>query len=201
MRFKKICAYMIAIIVTASLAAYAASELAPPAITRVSGEGQYVNRTFAETADIAAIVLEGEIIKSRTKILDEQSFTTDADGNMIVYETLQVPRTEVTIKIHDILKDEHGLSSNETIIVYDREVSDAVGRVNDERVRFVSQNAYEYHIGDQGIFLIEDDTRLWLDGFTSFYPIKESRNTIESEFDKKYNRPLTDLEQARSIFD
>ena len=73
----------------------------------------------------------------------------------------------------------------------------AIGTINGEKARFVSQDAYDYHVGETGIFLIEDDDGLWLDGFTSFYQIKEGKSTTESEFDKKYDKTPIEIEDAK----
>ena len=186
------------VIVAGTIAIYGVDELVPPIITRISGDAQYVDRTFGEQVEKAGIVLEGKVSDVRTKVFAEEAMETDENGNRVVFETLQIPRAEVTIKIEKVLKGDYELDSK-TIIAYDREVSDAVGRLNGEKARFVSQNAYDYQVGGSGIFLIENDGGLWIDGFTSFYPIEHNKSTIESEFYKKYGKDPMELKDARDI--
>ena len=121
---------------------YGVDELAPPGITRMSGEVQYVDRTFEERMEKSGVVIEGEIKDVGTQTFVEEMKETDKGGNQVVFETLQIPRAKVTIHIQKILKDNYGLNSD-TVIVYDRDVSDAIGKVNGVKARFVSQNAYD----------------------------------------------------------
>ena len=187
----------VAIVATASTL-YGIYEVSPPTITLVSGGAQYVDRTFEEDVEIVGIIVEGQITDVQTKIFTEEVMETDENGDQVVFETLQVPRNQITIKIQEILKDNYGLTSK-TVVVYDHAVSNAIGKVNGEKARFVYHDAYDYHVGEKGIFLIENDSELWLHGFTSFYPVKEGKSTIESEFGKKYGRTPVELEHAKDV--
>lgn len=200
MMHKKISIIAIVAIAAGVAAVYVLDELAPPATTRVSGEAQYADRIFGEQVEMAGVVLEGKVTDVKVKVFTEKVMEYDENGNQVVFETLSVPRAEVTIKADKVLKDNYGLDSK-TIVAYDRAVSDAIGAVNGEKARFVHQDAYDYEVGEEGIFLIENDEGLWIDGFTSFYPIVEDKLTIKSEFDKKYGKEPMALKDARDIID
>ena len=198
MTSKKFGIVVIVVIVAGITTIYGMDELVPPVITRISGDAQYVDLTFGERVEKASIVLEGKVSDVRIKVFAEEIMETDENGNRVVLETLQIPRAEVTIEVEEVLKGDHELDSK-AILVYDREVSDAIGTVNGEKARFISQNAYDYQVGESGIFLIENDGGLWIDGFTSFYPIEHNKSTIESEFYKKYGKEPMKLEDAKDI--
>jgi len=184
--------------IIAGCAIYGANELAPPTITIVSGPAQYADHTFEEKFEGAGIVIEGQIKDVQTATFNEESTETDANGNEVVFETRIVPRAEITIKVIKTFKDNHGIDSDH-VTVYDRDVENAIGQVNGERARFVSQDAIEYTINSRGIFFIENDRGLWIDGFTSFYEIKEGIDTIETEFDRKHGKDSIKLSDAREI--
>lgn len=131
--------------------------------------------------------------KNSPKNLQKQT-----EGNEVVFDTRIVPRAEITIEIIKIHKDDYGLDSK-FVTVYDTSVKNAIGTVNGETARFVSQDAIDYKIGDKGIFLIDTDRGLWLHGFMSFYPIEDSKSTIQSEFDKKYGKDPLELQIVKDI--
>lgn len=188
---------MVSVIVAGS-ATYAVNELAPPTITIVSGPAPYIDYTFEEKFEKAGIVIEGQIKDVQITTFNEESTETDASGNEAVFETRIIPRAEITIKVIKTFKDNYGMDSDH-VTVYDRDVENAIGQVNGEKARFVSQDAIDYDINSKGIFLIENDRGLWIDGFTSFYEIRDGRDTIETEFDKKYGKDSIELSDAREI--
>jgi len=195
---KKFSMLAIISVIIAGSAIYAVNELTPPAITIVSGPAQYIDYTFEEKFEKAGIVIEGQIKDVQIVTFNEESTETDASGNEVVFETRIVPRAEVTIKVIKTFKDNYGMDSDH-VTVYDRDVENAIGQVNGERARFVSQNAIDYGISSKGIFFIENDRGLWIDGFTSFYEIKDGRDAIETEFDRKHGRDSIGLSDAREI--
>jgi len=195
---KKISIIVLVLVITAGSTIYSINELASPTITIVSGSSQYIDYTFEEKFEKAGIVVEGKIIDIQIATFREESVETDMSGNEIVFETRIVPRTEVTIEVTQIFKDNYGIDPD-YVSVYDRNVENAIGQINGEKARFVSQNAIDYNTDSKGIFFIENDRGLWIDGFTSFYEITEGKDTIETEFDKKYGRDSIDLADARKI--
>lgn len=182
-------------IVAVASTLYGIDQLSPPSNTR-GGQAQYIDRTFEEQVEVAGIIIEGTITDVGVKIFTVESIEVDENGNEVVFETIQDPRAEITIKIKEVMKDNYGLDSK-TIIVYDLDVPNAIGKINGEKTRFISKDAYDYQVGEKGIFLIQNDRGLWINGFTSFYPIEDGKTHTTTGLNKLIGKSPIDITKAK----
>ncbi len=183
---------MVAIVAVASTL-YTLDEM-NPGIT-ISGSAQFADRTFEEQVEVAGIIVEGKITDVGMKIFTEEFTDIDENGNEYVFDTRQVPKTKVTVKISEIFKDNYGLDSNK-VTFYDISNGE-IGNVNGKKAKFISQYAIDYKVGDKGIFLIENDRGLWSMGYTSFYPIEDGKTHTTSELDKLSNKSPIEITKAK----
>ena len=165
-------------------------------MTRVS-VAQFGDFTFADQVERSHLVVIGVVTDVGVKVFPEDIIDVDEHGNEYVFEHNEIPKTEITLQILEVLKDDLGWSSDEATF-YD-DVNIAVGKTDSKVTRFVSQYAMDYQKGDKGLFLINDDHGLNLSGYTSFYPIHDGKDTITTELDQLLEKAPIELSEAKAI--
>lgn len=193
---KKISILAMVVAVTISGAIYGISETNAP-IMRVS-HAQFADFTFEESVEKHALVVVGTISNVQTEILPDNIMGTDENGEKYVYEKHEKPHTKVTLEINEVLKDDQSIDYDTTISFYDRHVNGEIGLSDGQKVRYVSEYATDYNVGDKGIFLIENDREIYSMGFTSFYPIVSDKTTTNSALRELGDKEPIDIETAKN---
>lgn len=191
---KKFGLMMAVVVIAVASTPYILAENDPVVV--VSSKTQWdTNLTFAESVGRAGAVVVGEIVGLDVKLFTEEIVGVDENGDEYV-RTDRVPMKEIEIRILEKLADDVGLD-HETVTVYDRSVWGETGTSDGHRAVYMSVYALDYNLGDRGIFLVENDRRLHVSGFTDYYPIVPGRTTITSELDRVVGNDPIGLGEAR----
>jgi len=186
---------MVAIVAVASTI-YGISETQPQTIRYSSV--QFGDFTFTEMVDRHAVVVVGEIVDVQVKMLQDNVIGTDENGDKYIYEKNTRPNAKVTIQIDEVLKDDSKLATEKTISFYDEHVDGEIGVSDGHKVQFRSMYSTDYHIGDKGIFMIDNDRKITSMGYTSYYQIIDGKTTTTSELDKLVGNESLDIETAKN---
>ena len=182
------------IIIAAASTPYILAEMDPAVV--VSNKTQWdTGLTFAESVDKAGAVVIGEIVGLDVKLFTEEIAGVDENGDEFVRAD-RVPMKEIKIRILEKLADDVGLDPK-TITVYDRLVWGEVGTSDGHKAVYMNVYAFDYNLGDKGVFLIENDRRLYVSGFADYYPIVSGKTTVTTELDKVVGHDPIDLTEVR----
>ena len=193
---KKLSLIAIVAIVAVASTLYGISEMNPGVIR--ASIMQFADFTFEEKVERSGLVVVGEVTNVGVKIFPEDIMDTDENGNEYVFEHNEIPRAEVTIRILEVLKDDIGLDASRTVTFYD-DINGVIGESDSQPARYISQYAIDYHVGDKGLFLIENDRGLSSLGFSSYYPIIDGETTVITQLDKLLDKPPIELTEAKII--
>lgn len=184
------------IIIAAASTPYILAEIDPAVV--VSNKTQWAtNLTFAESVDKAGAVVIGEIVGLDVTLFTEEIAGVDENGDEHVRAD-RVPVKEIKIRVLEKLADDIGLNP-ETITVYDRLVWEEIGTSDGHKAVYMNVYAFDYNLGDKGVFLIENDRRLYVSGFADYYPIVPGKATITTELDKAVGNDPIDMAEVRDV--
>lgn len=194
MASKKFGLVVAVVAITAASTPYILAEADPTVV--VSSKAQWAtNLTFAESVDKADAAVVGEVVGLDVKLFTEEIAGVDGNGDEYA-RTDRVPMREIEIRILEKLADDVGLDPG-TVTVYDRSVWGEAGTSDGHKAVYMNVYAFDYNLGDKGIFLIEDDGRLYVSGFAGYYPIVPGKTTITTELDKVVGNDPIGLAEAR----
>ena len=182
------------IIIAAASTPYILAEMDPTVV--VSNKTQWAtNLTFAESVDKAGAVVIGEIVGLDVRLFTEEIVGADENGDEYV-RVDRVPMKEIKIRVLEKLADDVGLDPK-TVTVYDRLVWGEIGTSDGHKAVYMNVYAFDYNLGDKGVFLIENDKRLYVSGFADYYPIVPSKTTITTKLDKVVGNDPIDMAEVR----
>ena len=185
------------VIISVASTPYILAEVDPAVV--VSNNKQWsTNLTLAESVDNADAVVIGRIVGLDIKLFTEEIVSVDENGDEYVRAD-RVPVKEIKINILEKLADGVGLDPY-TVTVYDRLVWDEVGTSDGHKAVYMDVYAFDYNVGDKGVFLIEDGKRLHMSGFSGYYPIVPGESTIITALDKAVgNEPIHMAEVREAV--
>ena len=168
------------------------------------GQPQLADRSYEEGVSLYPLIVIGEITNVKGVVQTVKPFlTTVLEGDYIRFTE---PKSEITIKIDEVLKNKINYT-DDTIVVYD----DAVLSVyfHGEIKVLDSKYTVKHNVGDRGLFLIGHDEYWYMYGFGDYYPIIDGITTISKKYDIFLNPirlednlpivPPMELEEAKKI--